>query len=117
MSSTDNACGNCCGLAGPGPFGLFLATLRLFARLPQARGPPRIFLAYKRRLRYRELPFFEWLADDFRLQVWMVEGGTGHIEPEDDEPAGELGSEAAALYQHLTGHYVVELVPHETALR
>lgn len=42
----------------------------------------------------------------------MVEGGTGHIEPEDDEPVGDLGNEAALQqYQHLTGHYVVELIP------
>ena len=75
------------GLTGPGPFGMFLATLRLFASLEQPGGSPRFFLAYKRRLRYRELPFFEWLSEDFRLQVWMVEGGTGHVESEDDEPA------------------------------
>ena len=99
----------CCGLTGPVPFGLFLATLRLFASLEQPRGPPRFFLAYKRRLRYRELPFFEWLSEDFRLQVWMVEGGTGHIEPEDDEPTGDLDKEV--VHQQLTGHYVVELIP------
>ena len=38
---------------GSGPFGLFFATLKLFAALPK---PPRFLLAYKRRLKYRELP-------------------------------------------------------------
>jgi hypothetical protein len=61
---------------------LFIATLRLFAALKeQPRGPPRFLLAYKRRLRYRELPFFEWLAEEFSIRIWMVEGGTGHSEP------------------------------------
>lgn len=103
----------CRDLAGPGPFGLFLATLRLFAALKQPHGPPRFLLAYKRRLRYRELPFFEWLSDEFRLLVWMVEGGSGYVEPEDDEPTAGVSVARAqqSKHQQLTGHYVVELMP------
>jgi hypothetical protein len=60
-----------------GPFAMLLRTLLEFSRLP---SPPKaILIAYKRRLTYREQPFFAKLAQHFKVTVWPVggNGGTG----------------------------------------
>ena len=99
---------------GPGPFGLLLTTLRLFAAMAR---PPRILLAYKRRLRYRELPFFEALGKVFAITVWQVQGTVGYEdeeEPQGQELAGrtsEASDGADVGVAGLTGHYVCELGP------
>lgn len=49
-----------------GPFAMLLETLLLFAALPE---PPKILVAYKRRLKRREEPFFGRLAQHFDIDV------------------------------------------------
>jgi SAM-dependent methyltransferase len=54
-------------LSPTGPFHSLLRTLLAFARLP---SPPRaLLIAYKRRLKHRERPFFERLAQHFAISV------------------------------------------------